>query len=102
VEDDLIRNIRLIERLKCGILQWVARLFQALYDSPEKSIQEALSHIIVYCYLLANRVGISFSRLDQGINEKARVFLQEKDMQERGIPHDDLLKFLRYREGLKK
>ena len=101
MEDDIIKNIRLIERLKYGILQWVAQFFAALYNGPERQIQDALSSLIIYCYLLGNRVGVSFSRLDQGINDKVRLYLKEQDNQEHGIPSEELLLFLRYRETLK-
>ncbi|RJX26751.1 MAG: hypothetical protein C4554_05480 [Dethiobacter sp.] len=98
VDDDIIKNIRLIERLKYGILQWMAHLFRALYNGPEKLIQDSLSSLILYCYLLGNRVGVSFSHLDQGINDKARAYLKEQDNQEHGIPPEEVLLFLRYRE----
>jgi len=98
VEDDIIKNIRLIERLKYGILKWIAQLFESLYNGPEKLIQDALSNLVLYCYLLGNRVGISFRRLDQGINDKARHCLKEQESQEHGIPPEELLLFLRYRE----
>ncbi len=98
MEDDIIKNIRLIERLKYGILQWIAQLFRALYNGPEKLIQDALSNLVLYCYLLGNRVGVSFSRLDQGIIDKAKVYLKEQDNQEHGIPPEEVLLFLRYRE----
>lgn len=42
MDDDIIKNIRLIERLKCEILKWTAHLFRALYNGPEKMIHEAL------------------------------------------------------------
>lgn len=101
MDDDIIKNIRLIERLKCALLLMVAHLYNALYDGPEKTIQEALINLIVYSYLLAGRLGISLPQLEQGINEKVRSFLQEKDESEHGIPQEELLKFLRHREGQK-
>jgi hypothetical protein len=99
--DDLIKGIRLIERLKCGLLQWLARLFQALYNGPGKMIIDALSSLILYCYLLSKRVGISFNRLDRAIQEKARACLQADNQQEHGIPAEELVDFLRYRESLR-
>lgn len=101
MEDDIIKNIRLIERLKYGILKWVAQLFEALCNGPEKMIQDALSDLILYCYLLGNRVGISFRRLDQGINEKAKLYLKEQGNLKEGIPPEEVLLFLRYRESYK-
>jgi hypothetical protein len=98
MEEDIIKNIRLIERLKCGILQWTAQLFQAMYNGPERLILDVLSNLVLYSYLLGNRVGVSFSRLDQGINDKVRLYLKEQDNQEHEIPSEELLLFLRYRE----
>ena len=99
MEEDIIKNIRLIERLKYGILKQVAQLFEALYRGSEKIIQETLSELILYCYLLGNRVGISYRRLDQGINEKARVYLKEQGDLNEGIPAEEILLFLRYRKS---
>jgi len=103
VEGSIIKNIRFIEHLKCGVLQEVAQLFRALFNGPEKLILDALSNLILYSYLLGNRVGISFHRLDHSINDKARLFLKrEQEVQEQGIPPEDLLLFMRYRETHKK
>jgi len=98
---ELIKNIRLIERLKCGLLQWLADLFFALHDKPEQMIIDALSSLVLYCYLLGNRVGISFNRLDRAIREKVKTYLQTEELQEHGIPAAELVDFLRYRESLR-
>lgn len=99
--NDLVQSIRLIERLKNGLLQWAAHLFQALYNGPERMILDALSNLVLYCYLLSNRVGISFSRLDQGIQEKVKACLQEEEQQKHGLPAEDLINFLRYWENFR-
>jgi len=101
VDDDIIKNIRLIDRLKYGILKWIAQLFRGLYNGPEKMIHEALSELVIYSYILGSKVGISFTRLDQGINDKARVYLKEQENLENIIPAEDVLLFLRYRESHK-
>ncbi|MDO9534031.1 MAG: MazG-like family protein [Bacillota bacterium] len=101
MDDDIIKNIRLIERLKYGILKWIAQLFRALYNGPEKMIHEALSELVIYCYILGSKIGISFTRLDQGVNDKARIYLKESESHEHGIPSEDVLLFLRYRESHK-
>ena len=61
---DITKNIRLIEWLKCQMLNSVAEIFNML-ASGAKASQEALAqclgNIIITCYLLGKRLGIHYA-----------------------------------------
>ncbi len=96
MDDDIIKNIRLIESLKCEILEWIGKLFYALNKGTDKAILQALSYIIMQCYFLGNKVGITFHRLDEGVRESALTYLKERADGEEELSSDEVLNFLRY------
>lgn len=98
MEENIMRSIRLVEGLKCELLHWTAYLFQAFLNGPEKTIQEGLCNIILFCYLLSNRVGISFKRMEECIDEQAKLYLKGQEHGRKGLPEGDLLDFLCFRE----
>lgn len=68
-ELDIARNIRTIEWLKAELVEWVSSLFKAMIKNSEDAILDALASIIMVCYLLGKRLGISFSRLDMKVEQ---------------------------------
>lgn len=77
---DITKNIRLIEWLKCEMLNSVARIF-TLLSSGAKASQEVLAgilgNIIVACYLLGKRLGIHYSVIDETIEDQIRLGIIE-------------------------
>jgi len=80
-EIDITRNIKVIEWLKSELLTDVANLFRTLVNGAREelheSISETLSNIILICYLLGRRLGISYNAIEMKIQNKIRLGLIE-------------------------
>lgn len=82
-EIDITRNIKMIEWLKSELLTDIANLFRTLVNGAREelheSISETLSNIILICYLLGRRLGISYNAIEMKIQNKIRLGLIEDD-----------------------
>lgn len=80
-EIDITRNIKIIEWLKSELLTDIARLFKALVNGVKgevhDSVSETLSNIILICYLLGRRLGISYNSIEMKIENKVKLGLIE-------------------------
>lgn len=80
-EIDITRNIKTIEWLKSELLTDVANLFRVLVNGMREEVQdvlsETLSNIILICYLLGRRLGISYTSIEMKIENKIRLGLIE-------------------------
>ena len=80
-EIDITRNIKIIEWLKSELLTDVANLYKALVngmkDEINESVAETLSNIILICYLLGRRLGISYHAIEMKIENKVKLGLIE-------------------------
>ncbi|HHV59476.1 MAG TPA: hypothetical protein GXX49_04125 [Clostridiaceae bacterium] len=80
-EIDITRNIKIIEWLKSELLTDVANLFKVLANGMKQEIHETvsetLSNIILICYLLGRRLGISYSSIEAKIENKIKLGLIE-------------------------
>lgn len=70
---DIARNAKTIEWLKAELIGGVSALFKAMLKNHEEAITDSLANIVVACYLLGKRMGITFSRLDIKIENKVAV-----------------------------
>lgn len=77
---DVTKNIKMIEWLKSEMLTTIASLYEILAkgmrDSQDALI-DVLSNVILVTYLLARRLGISFSSIDARLDEKMRLGILE-------------------------
>ncbi len=80
-EIDITRNIKVIEWLKSEILTDIANLFRTLVNGATEELHgylsETLSNIILICYLLGRRLGISYNAIEMKIQNKIRLGLIE-------------------------
>ncbi|HHV95862.1 MAG TPA: hypothetical protein GXX37_05230 [Clostridiaceae bacterium] len=80
---DITRNIKIIEKLKSELLTDVANLFRVLVNGVKEelhdAIADALSNIILICYLLGRRLGVSYNSIELKIDSKIRLGLVEND-----------------------
>lgn len=67
---DIAKNIRMIEWLKAELLDNVSGLFRGFLKGNDKVLLDFLSNIVVFCYVLARRLGIDFRELDQSVVQK--------------------------------
>jgi len=84
---DITRNIKIIEKLKSELLTDVANLFRVLVNGIKEelhdAIADALSNIILICYLLGRRLGVSYNSIELKIDSKIRLGLVENDDMEK-------------------
>jgi hypothetical protein len=80
-EIDITRNIKMIEWLKSELLTDVANLFKTLMNGAREEVHEAvsdtLSNLILICYLLGRRLGISYNSIELKIENKVKLGLIE-------------------------
>lgn len=66
-ESGIAKNIRVIEWLKADLLTSLSALFKGMLRSGEEQLVDALASLVITCYILGRRLGVSFSRLDLNI-----------------------------------
>lgn len=72
-ELDIAKHIKLIEWLKTELLDNVSALFRGFQQGRDLLLKEALANLIILSYLLARRLGMRYSQLDELILEKIRL-----------------------------
>jgi len=88
------KNIKVIEWLKADIMASMSSLFKAMLRGSEERLLDALASIILTCYVLGRRLGISFSRLDLRVEAKLRQGIDNDHEVEKW--YGDLSSLLRY------
>lgn len=73
---DITRNLRTIEWLKAELIEGVSFFFKALIKNNQQAITKALAAIMLTCYFLGKRLGISYGQLDQTAEEQLRSHLE--------------------------
>lgn len=71
-EPDIARNIRVVEWLKADLITSISALYKSMLRGSEERLLDALSGIIVTCYVLGRRMGFTFSRLDLAVEAKLK------------------------------
>lgn len=77
---DITKNIKIIEWLKSELLSSFASLFELLVKGikgQKEAIADILANIILVTYVLARRLGISYSNLDMRIDDKIKLGVLE-------------------------
>lgn len=76
-DNGIARNIKLIEWLKADILASMSALFKGMIKGKDDIILDALASLITGSYILGQRLGISFNRLDTKIEAKLNESIVE-------------------------
>lgn len=81
MELDITSNIKRIEQLKCQLLSQVSELYMNLADSRQSPSDrnEILANIIIVSYLLASRLNINNTVLDQKIINQLKLGVLEEN-----------------------
>jgi hypothetical protein len=79
----IAKNIRVIEWLKADLLTSLSALFKGMLRGNEERLQDALASLIITCYVLGRRLGLSFSRLELKMESKLRQSIEEDHELER-------------------
>lgn len=93
-ETGVAKNIRVIEWLKADLLTSISVLFKAMVKGSEDLLMDALSSMVITCYLLGRRLGINYSQLDLKIEAKLKEGIDNKHEVEEW--YGDLSGFLEY------
>lgn len=93
-ESDILRKLRLIEFLKAELVTNVGQLYQAIARNGEQAISEGLASVVTSCYILARRLGIDFSAMDEAV--AARVAHNIKREHEAEKLFGDFSEYQRY------
>jgi hypothetical protein len=70
---DIARNIKAIEWLKTEIVIDAGQIGRALLNGKDELVLESIADSILCCYLLARRLGVSFSKLESAVEGRARM-----------------------------
>lgn len=93
-ESDIFRKLRFIEALKAELVVEVGHFYHAVAENREQVMREALASIVISCYVLARRLGISFSGLEAAIHGKLEQNIEREVDAEK--MYGDLSEFKRH------
>lgn len=77
---DVTKNVKIIEWMKKELILSVGDVFDLIFKGVkplDEALQDTLANIIMITYLLAKRLGISFSEIDYKIKEKIRIGIDQ-------------------------
>ncbi len=74
---DIARNIKAVEWLKTEIILNAGQISRALLTTKDEVALQALANTIISCYLLAKRLGVGYSRLEDVVQQRARAAQEE-------------------------
>lgn len=78
---DIIRNVKIIEWLKCELLTSIAKLFELLAKGVENTkddILDIISNVILVSYLLGKRLGLSYETINLKVENKIKLGMIEE------------------------
>lgn len=85
-ELNIMSNIKIIESLKAQLLCVIARFFSLLTKGTnvaQDAILDCISGAIILLYVLAERLGYSFSEVDKTMKEKLDIGIKSEDPTEK-------------------
>ncbi|GAB6990974.1 MazG-like family protein [Paenibacillus pini] len=74
---DVAKRAKVIEWLKTEVVDHVSRLFKALWEGSTTRVGDSLASLIMSCYILGRRLGLSYRDLDDQLLEKLKKHKQE-------------------------
>ena len=83
---DVTRNVKIMEWMKTELLMSLGDLFNLILKGVkplDEALQDTLANIIMITYLLAKRLGISFTEIDYEVKEKIKLGISEDHSVER-------------------
>ncbi|MGB9780692.1 MazG-like family protein [Caldanaerobacter sp.] len=78
---EIAKNIREIESLKVEMLGKLYNLLKSFIDEAEEdAILDGVVDIIIYAYLLGDKVGYRFKEIDEALIKKLRSLIVDKNI----------------------
>ncbi|NLW22622.1 MAG: hypothetical protein GXY88_05105 [Tissierellia bacterium] len=98
---DIIKNLKTIEWLKSEMLTSLASLYELLLKGEEdikEDLEECISDIILYSYLLGRRLGLDYEDIDAKLKNKVKINILENHKIEKWYGDlTQLMEFIRSR-----
>lgn len=102
-ELDIATNLKVVEWLKAELVESVAALLKSLLKAGNDATHDALATIIIVCYVLGRRVGISFQAIDMRIKHKINTSINDAHEIEQWYGDlSELQKYLEHKENKKR
>lgn len=83
---NIMSDIKIIEELKAQLLCVIGELYRLLTrgsNVAKEAILDCISGAIIILYILADRLGYSYSTVDENIQKKVKVGILEEDIVEK-------------------
>lgn len=83
---DIMDNVKLIENYKAYLLSSVSDLYMSMARGSKADMDEMLDEIsetVIFAYMLARRLGINYSAVDERILKKLKLGVLDEDKIER-------------------
>lgn len=71
-EMGMVRRLRLLEGLKADLAVGAGEVIRAIAGGVRAEMMDAISRLIVSCYVLARHLGIGYEELDHAVDERLR------------------------------
>ena len=71
-EMDVARRAKVIDWMKTEMTEELAQLFRGLWEGKEARVIDSLASLVVSCYVLSRRLGLSFRDLDEAVAKKVK------------------------------
>lgn len=79
---NIVRNIKIIEELKAQLLCLIGEFFRLLTKGSniaQNAVLDCISGSILILYILADRLGYSFTAVDESMKKKLKTGIIEED-----------------------
>ncbi|MDU2065098.1 MAG: MazG-like family protein [Sporomusaceae bacterium] len=95
-EPDLLKKIKLMDWLKAQLAVGVGQVLSAAAERSENLLVEALASLAVTVYILARRMGIDFSVLEEAMLQKVKnLGRQSSELERQFGDYSQLERYLR-------
>lgn len=81
INNDISRNLKMIDFLKCEVLNTVALLFETMIKGVKNSqelVLECLVNLLLVTYTLGRRLGFDYHTIDKNLEEKLKISILEE------------------------
>lgn len=102
-ELDIATNLKVVEWLKAELVESVGALLKSLLKTGSDASSDALATIIIVCYVLGKRVGLSFQAIDMRVRHKINTSINDAHEIEQWYGDlSELQKYLEHKDNKKR
>ncbi|AKL97350.1 MazG-like protein [Clostridium aceticum] len=79
--NDISRNLKMIDFLKCELLNTIALLFETMIKGikdRQELVAECLVNLLLATYTLGKRLGFDYETLDKKLQDKVKISILEE------------------------